>query len=65
MKAKGKLIFEWDQLVSTGQLGKLYHKTQNWEFYQLISFVTLGALHTIVQNVPCTIALNQGGECGL
>lgn len=59
---KGKLNFEWDQLVSTDQLGKLYYKTENWELYQLISFVTFRTLHTIVQNVLCIIAPDQGGE---
>lgn len=40
MKTKSKLNFKWDQLASTGQLDKLYYKTQNWELYQLISLET-------------------------
>lgn len=40
MKSKGKLNFEQDQLISAGQVGKDYYKTQNRELYQFISFVT-------------------------
>lgn len=40
IKAEEELNFEQNQLVSAGEVGKVYYRTQNWELHQFISFVT-------------------------
>ena len=53
IKAEGKLNSDQNQLVSTGEVGRVYYRTENGELHQLIWFVTFRI--TSYNSIGCTL----------